>query len=330
MKLQKFKIKLCYIFFTGVVLAGCNSGGTATSSSQIAQPVSVPLFVYSGGGQTKYYAYTSAGGGTPGQTVIDTGSDIYYVNQSSVGPNVTYTNESVTLYYDFGHRQVNGILAYAPVSMYSGSNVVITSAVNTPIVVVPDAPPPFIGLMGVGMRSNISVNLYFAYPYNQALSVNLPESAISFGLFDHITSGNGFSWVQLESQACKNYATPLESSANCWNTFGLPISANFNQGESTITAPLMNGLLDTGSDSGFQLDPMPGYVQISNGYTTNFAYATLQTSTGPLLMYMTPYVYAAQSNYNGGNFVNIGNNVFNYYQVIYDRYDGKVWFKSAQ
>jgi hypothetical protein len=43
---------------------------------------------------------------------------------------------------------------------------------------------------------------------------------------------------------------------------------------------------------------------------------------------MTPKVYAATNATHGDNFVNLGNNVFNYYKIIFNRYDGKVWFKS--
>lgn len=326
MKLSMFNHLIIGSLILGV-LTGCNSG---TSSSSIQpQTIDVPLMVYSSGLQTKYYAYTSVGGGTPGKTVIDTGSDVYFVARDMVGPNVKYTNESVILYYDFGNRSVTGILAYAPVTLYSGDSPVISSSVNTPIVVTESASAPFIGLMGVGMRGNLSPQLFFPNPYNQAMLVNLPESTLSFGLFSNITNTSGASYVQLESQVCNNYGTPIESSsANCWNTFAIPVKSSFNNGNSTYTESTMSGVLDTGSDSGYQLLPFPNYISLNNGYVSNFAYATIETSSGPLLVYMTPAIYGASSNYNGGNFVNVGNNIFNYYQIIFNRYDGKVWFKA--
>jgi hypothetical protein len=68
----------------------------------------------------------------PGKTIIDTGSDVYYITRDAVGPNVQYTTESIILYYDFGNRQVPGILAYAPVTIYDGNTGVLTSSPNTP------------------------------------------------------------------------------------------------------------------------------------------------------------------------------------------------------
>lgn len=326
--LSKIKkdVRMYSIYLPVLLISACNSASTTPTGQQ---SVNVPLEIYSVQGVTKYYSYTSVGGGVPGKTIIDTGSDVYFILRSQVGPNVVYTSESVILYYDFGNESVPGVLAYAPVTMYNGDIPVITSSVDTPIVVVESVAIPFNGLMGVGMRGNLSPQLYFQSPYNQAMSVNLPESTLSFGKFDDTINSNGASWVQLDSITCNNYGTPIESSsANCWNTFGLPVQSTFNEGESTYTAPTMNGLLDTGSDSGFQLSPFPSYINVTNSHTTNFAYATIQTSTGPLLMYMTSNIYAVDSTYNGGNFVNIGNNVFNYYQIIFDRYDGKVWFKA--
>lgn len=324
---QQLRVQYLPFILASSFLTAC-IGNTASSQVQ-AQSVNVPLSISESGGQIKYYAYTSAGGGAPIQTVIDTGSDVYYISRNALGPNVIFTTESVTLYYDFGNRQVPGVLAYAPVSMYAGTTPVLTTTSYSPIVVVESVSPPFNALMGVGMRGNLSPDLFFPYPYNQAISINLPESVVSFGLFESTISSSGASFVQLESQVCNNYGTPIESgSANCWNTFGLPIQSTFNSGASAYTAPIMNGVLDTGSDSGFQLMPLPSYMDIVGGYVTNFAYATLQTSSGNLLMNMTNIIYAANSNYNGGNFVNVGNNVFNYYQIIFNRYDGKVWFKS--
>ena len=326
MKSNKFNYVLIASLTLGVI-TGCNNGNSNSSSQP--QSVSVPLMVYSSGNQSKYYAYTSVGGGTPGMTVVDTGSDVYFVARNMVGPNVTYTNESVVLYYDFGNRSVTGVLAYAPVTLYSGNNPVVSSSINTPIVVTESASAPFIGLMGVGMRGNLSPQLFFPYPYNQAMAVNLPEYTLSFGIFTGAINSTGSSYIQLESQICNNYGTTIESnSANCWNTFAIPVNSSFNNGDGTYTESTMNGVLDTGSDSGYQLKPFPNYISVTNSYVSNFAYATINTSTGSLPVNMTPAIYAATSNYNGGNFVNVGNNIFNYYQIIFDRYDGKVWFKA--
>jgi len=327
MKLNLLNYLLASTIAAGAITA-CSSGSSGSSSQQ--QSVNVPLMVYSGNGQTKYYSYTSVGGGAPGMTVIDTGSDVYFVARNMVGPNVQYTNESVVLYYDFGHRSVTGVLAYAPVTLYSGNIPVITSSVSTPIVVTESASAPFIGLMGVGMRGNLSPQLFFPTPYNQAMSVNLPGSTLSFGIFESTIDSQGASYLQLESQVCNNYGTPIESSsANCWNTFGIPVKSTFTNGNSGYTESTMSGLLDTGSDSGYQLLPFPDFINVTNSYVTNFVSATVETSVGALPMYMTPSIYAATNNYNGGNFVNVGNNVFNYYQIIFDRYDGKVWFKAT-
>lgn len=314
------------------VITGCNNG-SSNSSSQ-SPSLSVPLMVYSGSGQTKYYSYTSVGGGAPVITMIDTGSDVYFIAKNMVGPNVQYTNESVVLYYDFGHKSITGVLAYAPVTLYSGGVPVISSSINTPIVVAESAAvsfiAPFTALMGVGMRGNLSPQLFFPFPYNQAMSINLPESTLSFGVFESITTSRDTSYLQLESQICNNYGTPIESSsASCWNTFGLPVKSTFNNGSLGYVESTMNGLLDTGSDSGYQLLPFPDFINVTNGYVTNFVSATVETSLGSLPMYMTPSIYAVANNYNGGNFVNVGNNVFNYYQIIFDRYDGRVWFKAA-
>jgi hypothetical protein len=325
--------KINYVLIASLALgfiSGCNSGSNNSSTiPPQSQSVSVPLMVYSSGNQTKYYAYTSVGGGAPGMTVVDTGSDVYFVARNMVGPNVKYTNESVVLYYDFGNRSVTGVLAYAPVTLYSGNNPVVSSSMSTPIVVTESASAPFIGLMGVGMRGNLSPQLFFPSPYNQAMAVNLPESTLSFGLFNSITNTGEASYVQLESQVCNNYGTSLESSsANCWNTFAVPVKSSFSNGNGTYTDSTMSGVLDTGSDSGYQLQPFPNYISVNNSYVSNFAYATINTSSGPLQVYMTPTIYAATSSYNGGNFVNVGNNIFNYYQIVFDRYDGKVWFKA--
>jgi hypothetical protein len=315
-----------------ILLAACN--GDNTTSTQ-APNISIPLSVYkNSGGGTKYIAYTSVGGGEPVMTVVDTGSEVYFVNESAIGPNVTMTDQTVTLYYDFGHQTITGKLAYAPVSFYANNNAVITSSANTPIVVVPSTALPIKALMGVGMRGNLSPILYLPYPYNQALSVNLPESTLSFGVFNDINAANS-AWVQLPSITCNTFphgGNPYGSvNTSCWNTFAVPIKPAFNILESSYTAPVINGVLDTGSDSGIQMPSQPDYITLRHGNITNFGFATLNSSKGPLLMEMTPNkIYFAATTFNDPNgLINVGNYVFNFYQIIFDRYDGKVWFTPS-
>ena len=88
-----------------------------------------------------------------------------------VGPNVQYTNESVVLYYDFGHKSITGVLAYAPVTLYSGGVPVISSSINssknTFYVIEEDSK----------LIENIRINII---PYYMSLYRQITESLINF------------------------------------------------------------------------------------------------------------------------------------------------------
>lgn len=315
----------------GVIVASCNSG-TSGSSSPVYASVTVPTTTYA----SKFALYTSVAGGTPVLTEIDTGSDFLMVESSYVGPNIVMTNESITYVYQHGTNPRSGYIGYTSVSLLNGeSGTPIVSTSNlVPVIVVADGvvnseSDENHAIMGVRMNSNVSPKLFLPYPYNQSFVLNVPQSQLIFGNFTESQLA-AFGTVNLQESACASYpqVSNPATGVTCWNDMAIPVNYEISGApESSIQ---YNSLFDSGADSSFQFSPLPDWMTVDgNGVLQNSVSASLMTASGRLNIPLTPVIHAYDSNYNGG-IVNVGNNIFNSYLVLFNQQNGTIGLQPAQ
>lgn len=331
---NKFYPKTTISLFPLVLaLVACSSGGSSSNTNSYAS-IAVPATTYPDGSASKFAVYTSAGNGKQTLTEIDTGSDLYLIESSYAGNNIHYTGESMTLYYDHGQVKRSGLVGYTSVSFLSESGLpLITSSTNqVPVVVVPDGvissdPTHNHAIMGMRMDGNVSVRLFLPYPYNQMFMMDMPQSRLIFGNFT-TTQMESFGFIQAPESACNTYNVKSISSNNCWNDMHLPVkyvaTHNGAQTESTI-----DSLFDSGASTSFQLSPIPNWLVLNDeSNVKNPVSAIAATTQGSMELPLTIPAAGDNTNYNG-YIVNVGNNIFNYYQILYNQNNGQVGLKRV-
>lgn len=316
------------------IIVGCN--GTSASSGATYAQISVPTTTYlDNGNQTKFATYTSAGGGQLVLTEIDTGSDFYVVESSYVGPNVIRTGRTIPLVYDHGNTNRPGELAYTNVNYLTESGaLIIGTNSQVPIVIVPDGEISTVesqnhAIMGMRMNSNLSAKLFLPYPYNQMFILNIPDQQLIFGNFSS-SELSSFGVTQLVESACDNESAVTTSQASCWNDMALQVSYTANYKNKKIESTF-NTLFDSGAASNFQVNPLPDWLEanktganIENAQVRNQVRASLSTNLGDFNVPLNLPIGANESQFNGGNMVNAGNNLFNFYQVLFDQVHGRI------
>lgn len=317
------------------VLNACN-GSSDNSSTQTYAQVTVPTTTYlDNGNQSKFATYTNAGNGKLVLTEIDTGSDFYVVESSFVGPNVVRTGQIIPLVYDHGNINRPGELAYTNVNYLTESGVtIIGTNSQVPIVIVPDGEISNVesqnhAIMGMRMNSNLSAKLFLPYPYNQMFMLNIPDKQLIFGNFSP-SQLSGFGITQLVESACNNASASTSSQATCWNDMALQVSYTANYKNKKIESTI-NTLFDSGAQSNFQVDPLPDWLEVNqtgsdieNTEVRNQVRANLPTNLGNLNVPLNLPIGANESQFNGGNMVNAGNNLFNFYAVLFDQLHGQI------
>lgn len=317
------------------LLSSCSSGSNGNISYK---SISIPITTYQQSDiQSKFAIYSSVGGGESTLTEIDTGSYFYVIESSHVGKNIRYTGESITLVYDHGTDPRTGEIAYTYVTYLDlNGNEVIQTNNQVPIVVVPDGvintnndPSKNYAIIGMRLNSNVPSRLFLPYPYNQTYMFDAPESKLMFGTFSP-SQLNKFGMVNLPQIACQSESNSVVQ-ANCWNDMALQMNYTAKHRGQDIESTY-NSIFDSGASSNFQLIPIPDWLESGGtsvvGNTT--LKALLPTSIGTLNIPLNTPVGVEATNSNGGNMVNVGNNVFNYYAVFYNQQTGQIGLRSTQ
>ena len=322
MKIEK--ILILSAFMSGAISA-CSSGSSSSGgSTQVFASVKVPTTTYA----SKFALYTSVAGGPVTLTEIDTGSDFLLIESSYVGSNIVMTNESITYTYDHGTNPRSGYLGYTTVSFLNGESggSIISTNNQVPVIVVADGvvnpnPKQNHAILGLRMDSNVSAKLFLPYPYNQAFIFDAPKSEITFGYFTESQLAD-FGNVQLSESSCNSYGVSSSASPSCWNDMAVPVDYIISGAPNPVIQ--YNSLFDSGASSSFQFSPLPSWLDVNkDGNIVNTIKADIVTSLGVMPIYLTDPVAAYDSNYNGG-IVNVGNNIFNYYQVLFDQQSGNI------
>lgn len=318
-----------------IIISGCNGTSSSSPSHNYGQ-ISVPTTTYlDGGNKSKFAVYTNAGGGRLTLTEIDTGSDFYVIESSYVGSNVVRTGQMIHLVFDHGNINRPGELAYTKVNFLteSGANIIATND-QVPIVIVPDGEISNVesqnhAIMGMRMNSNLSVKLFLPYPYNQMFMLDIPDKQLIFGNFSP-SELSGFGTTQLVESACDNLSAQTSSTAKCWDDMALQVSYTTNYKNKEIESTI-NTLFDSGASSNFQIKPLPEWLDVNKtgkdiqgADVKNQIRATLATNLGNLNVPLNQPIGANESQFNGGPMVNAGNNLFNFYTVLFDQVHGKI------
>lgn len=317
-----------------LLIAGCSGGSSTSTSTNSYASISVPTTTYQDSlTASKFAVYTKAGNGASTLTEIDTGSYFYVIESSYVGSDITMTNESITLNYDHGNVQRSGFIGYTNVAFLSqsGSTIISTNS-QLPVVVVPDGvinndPTKNHAIMGMRVNNEVSVKLFLPYPYNQMFILDAPKQKLTFGNFSPVQLSN-FGMVQLPESACANANVATSAVANCWNDMAVPVNyTSTYQGVQTET--MLNSLFDSGASSNFQYDPLPSWLNVnSSGEIENQIMASLSTNLGNLNIPLNQPTAGVVSNTNGG-LVNVGNNIFNFYAVLFDQQNGRIGLNNV-
>lgn len=305
-----------------MLLTACSSGTNSSAPIEQFESIAVPTTTYAG----KFAVYTKVGGSsTSTLTEIDTGSDFFLIESSYVGSDIQMTNESITYTYDHGTNPRSGYLGYTSIVFVDESGLPIISTSNkVPVIVVADGVVGNQGnhaIMGLRMNSNVSVKLFLPYPYNQMFMVDAIHSQLVFGNF--MTSNlKTFGQVQLAESACSNLGVNSSiTNVTCWNDMAIPVAYDISGNPSGIT--IYNSLFDSGASSSFQSSPLPSWLVLSGSTIENKMTAKLGTSNGQYPIPLTSSISAFDTNFNG-NIVNAGNQLFNFYKVLFDQKDGTI------
>lgn len=324
--MKNLAIGLC---LGGVVLASaitaCSSGNNSNASYA---SLSVPATTYQDAASTKFAVYTSAGGGKQTLTEIDTGSDLYVIESSYAGANIRYTGESMTILYNHGMVARSGLVGYTSVNFLSESGNVLISSVNNqvPVLVVPDGvisnnASQNHAIMGMRMDGNVSVRLFLPTPYNQMFMMDMPDKQLIFGNFSP-NQISQFGLIQLAESACDHYSVDSDRTNKCWNDMQIPVNYMATHNGAPIESTF-NSLFDSGADTSFQFSPLPDWLVVERNSIINPIAPSVNTTKGVMSLQLTDNVAAVDSNYNGG-IVNVGNNLFNYYKVLYNQNTGNI------
>ena len=331
MKKQSLKIipKVALLGIIAGVLYACGNGGNASSSYK---SISVPTTTYKQTDiQSKFAIYSSAGGGESTLTEIDTGSYFYVIESSHAGSNISYTSESITLYYDHGDTMRSGNIAYTYVTYLDlNGNKIIQTNNQLPIVVVPDGvinthndPTKNYAILGMRLNSALSARLYLPYPYNQSYIFDAPESQLVFG--DFLSAQlESFGMVSLVSIPCNNGSITTIVNISCWNDAALQVTYTAKYHGQDVESTF-NTLFDSGASTNFQFIPIPDWLESTAGVVGNTTLKSLlPTTLGAYDIQLNEPAALVESNFNGGNMVNAGNELFNHYAVFYNQFTGQL------
>ncbi len=313
-------------FFVCFSLISCNSGSNTISSQN--QLITIDTYNYNPGNKTA--VNISVGGSAPIKAEIDTGSDMTVVNESFIGPNIIKTTESLSITYGGGQNTVSGYLAYGSVTFTTSNGTTISSESTTPILVVTSGSVDEGGgnnaILGLRMNNQVSVKLYLPSPYNQMMILNRPLNRIIFGELS-ISQINKFANIQGITTTCINYKIVPTQNNQCWILAESAVNYTVTEFGGSESNYNYETLFDSGEGfANFYLSPVPIWMSYdSNNVILTPISVTANTSQGPIPIPLTTQSYYHNSS---GNTVNPGNNLFNYYQILFDQVDGVIGFQN--
>lgn len=321
--LNMFKfISFTLTLIFSLVLAGCNVVNNTSSL------VTINTYDYDPGNKTGINI--SIGNSAPIKAEIDTGSDMTVVNESAIeSADIIKTTESMSMIYGGGENTVSGYLAYGSVTFTTNNGTTISSAKNTPLLIVTNGSVNEGGgnnaILGMRMNNQVSVRLYLPAPYNNMMILNRPNNQLIFGQLNS-TQLNNFANIQQMQVSCVNYNVPVMLKNTCWDVAANSVSYTYTESgiKNTTTYPT---IFDSGeANASFYFSPAPSWMAYDNHdvITTPLTVAA-NTDKGPIELPLTGNVYYRNI---PTSTVNPGNNLFNSYQVLFDQVDGIIGFQN--
>lgn len=319
--------KFAYLIFGLFILYGCNSGSTTPT---VASTLTVNTYNYNPGNKTG--VNITIGNGNTLQAEIDTGSDMTVVNESAIGPDVIVTSESLSMTYGGGTNTVSGHIGYGSVAFTASNGTKLISSPNTPLLVVDEGSVNQGGgndaILGMRMNNQVSVRLYLPNPYNQMMILNRPLNQITFGQLNQ-SQLNNFANIQQVTTTCINYGVSVTVNNSCWDLADSAINYTVTDTHRTESTYNYHTILDSGeANATFYFSPAPSWMNYESVglVILNPITVTANTDKGLIPLPLTSQTYYQD---NPGNTVNPGNNLFNYYQVLFDQTNGIIGFQNS-
>lgn len=305
---------------------------TFTSASGLSQTVSlagvdpfvtVPLHQYA---PTRTGVYLSDGGSQPFMAALDTGSSLLVIEQANLGPDAQNTGQQATVQY--ANSSITGTIYLANVWLNNNSN--LSTASPAPILVVPNGSLSGFSetaVFGVKMDNQVSAKNFLAYPYNQMMTIDRLDNALTVGTLS-ATVINSFTTVQLDQTACVNYGLSYTASNSCWYDRGVPVTYSIS---GDPNAPrVIDSIFDSGAPfSIYYVKTQPAWITLNNqGYISNPMTASFNIGGQTLSIPLTSDVILNVSPDNTERF-NTGYLVFGNYKILLDQADGMIGLKSS-
>ncbi|WP_156922152.1 hypothetical protein [Azorhizobium doebereinerae] len=318
--------------------AWAQAGDGAATAPQSA---SIPLVARPDRSGFTNFVRVTAGGGSGGTVLLDTGSTGLRIRQEALGPEVTLTDIPLTYSYTSGNV-LTGVLGYALVAFPGASPAVATAEPIAIHVVqsitckpeVPNCPkwkPTEAGVMGVAYSAVPVFNPLAQLPGALATGFIVVANdradralapRIEVGLTPANTAGFAFA-----SFAPEDGRQPQGLKA--WNTKSIPTCFSVDDDPPGCGVTVF----DTGAGSGsFEtpgLDPALLHTGIPRGHTvtTSVAGAMALSVTSGRKAWLNRYRYEPPHGSVKG--FNSGGLVFRYYKVLFDGVNGRIGFSPA-
>ncbi len=324
--------KRLFLIIVPLVFTACSSGSNNSSNVTQNSLITVPTFNYQPGNRTA--VMVSIGGGTQTVAEIDTGSQITVVNESAIGDNIVKTTESMQMVYGAGANIVSGYLAYGSVQFTTASGEKLSTAPNTPIMVVTSGSVNQGGgnnvILGMRMDNQVSARLYLPTPYNQMMILNRSESFIAFGTLS-TAQLQKFSTINQQPTFCNNFNVPQTMPNKCWDTMESSVTYNYSLTGGGSGSTSYTTIFDSGEPIGnFYLGSgIPSWMNLDGHSITNQLSAVVNTNNGQLPLPLTIPMDYTQPESATSNVVNPGNLLFNTYQILFNQNNGQIGFLAA-
>ncbi len=315
--------------------------GTPPASAEASPTAMVPLLPTPGRSGFANFVAVTAGGGSGGTVLLDTGSTGLRIRQEALGPDVRLTTIPLTYSYTSGNV-LNGVLGYAVVAFPSAAPALATPRpiaihVVQSITCKPDVPrcPGWraseVGVMGVAYSPvavfNPLAQLGGALGNGFIVVANdYADPAVTPHLEVGLTAQNsaGFAFAPFEPRDGQQPA-----GLKAWNTKSIPTCFAVNGGAPGCFATVF----DTGAGSGsFQtpgLAPALLHTRVPRGaqVTTSVDGVMRLTVTAGRRPWVNQYRYEPPHGSVKG--FNAGGLVFRHYRVLFDGETGRIGFSPS-
>ncbi len=268
-------------------------------------------------------------GGAPALTEVDTGSQLLVVAAAAVGPDIRMTNQEVTLDYGQGQTILHGYLGYGSVRFTTNTQQTLSTTSNTPIVVVPDIPQgDYQVIMGMDLHNQVSARLYLPYPYNEMFVLDHTGGTLTLGQLteSEISAYATYSLSPLPSSECANSNVITPMTNTCWDDEDINVNYDISLSGGGNTNIIYPTLFDSGaSNASFQFPAPLSWMTLTGNIITNTIDPSFETSEGTTPIPLTSTVLYTDSD---AEKVNLGNEIFSAFKVLYDQEDGLIGLRS--